>query len=167
MSEPEALDVRLLGPLEVRRDGRIVKLGGAKPRKLLAALVLHLGEAVSVDRLIDGLWGESPPESASHAVEVYVSQLRKALGPARGLLERCGPGYALRLEPDSVDVHTLYMGGGFGRRAAADYIGEAVETSKLIGAPVKLTWSREDDLQQDLYRPASSLGRRCRQDGAS
>lgn len=59
------------------------------------------------------------------------------------------------LPPESVDVHTLYMGGGFGRRAAADYIGEAVETSKLVGAPVKLTWSREDDLQQDLYRPAS------------
>ena len=59
------------------------------------------------------------------------------------------------LPPEKVEVHTLYMGGGFGRRAAADYIGEAVEVSKAVGAPVKLTWSREDDLQQDLYRPAS------------
>jgi len=59
------------------------------------------------------------------------------------------------LPPEKIDVHTLYMGGGFGRRAAADYIGEAVEVSKLTGAPIKLTWSREDDLQQDLYRPAS------------
>jgi len=59
------------------------------------------------------------------------------------------------LPPEKVEVHTLYMGGGFGRRAAADYIGEAVEVSKAAGAPVKLTWSREDDLQQDLYRPAS------------
>ena len=48
-----------------------------------------------------------------------------------------------------MEVHTLYMGGGFGRRAAADYIGEAVEVSKAVGAPVKLTWSREDDMQQD------------------
>ncbi len=59
------------------------------------------------------------------------------------------------LKPDDVEVHSKYMGGGFGRRARADYIGEAVEVSKAIGAPVKLTWSREDDLQQDWYRPAS------------
>jgi isoquinoline 1-oxidoreductase beta subunit len=59
------------------------------------------------------------------------------------------------LRPDQIDVHTEYLGGGFGRRAANDYIGEAVEVSKAIGAPVKLTWSREDDLQQDYYRPAS------------
>jgi isoquinoline 1-oxidoreductase beta subunit len=59
------------------------------------------------------------------------------------------------LKPEAVEVHTLYMGGGFGRRAAPDYIGEAVEVSKAAGAPVKLTWSREDDLQQDFYRPAS------------
>ena len=59
------------------------------------------------------------------------------------------------LPPEKVEVHTQYMGGGFGRRAAADYIGEAVEVSKAVSAPVKLTWSREDDMQQDLYRPAS------------
>ena len=59
------------------------------------------------------------------------------------------------LKPEAVQVYTKYMGGGFGRRARADYIGEAVEVSKAAGAPVKLTWSREDDMQQDWYRPAS------------
>jgi isoquinoline 1-oxidoreductase beta subunit len=59
------------------------------------------------------------------------------------------------LRPEQVQVHTKYMGGGFGRRAANDYIGEAVEVSKALAVPVKLTWSREDDLQQDYYRPAS------------
>jgi isoquinoline 1-oxidoreductase subunit beta len=59
------------------------------------------------------------------------------------------------LNPNVVQVHTKYLGGGFGRRAQADYVGEAAEVSKAIGIPVKLTWSREDDLQQDLYRPAS------------
>jgi class 3 adenylate cyclase/tetratricopeptide (TPR) repeat protein len=101
LSDPGALDVRLLGHLEVRRDGRLLKLGGAKPRHLIADLVLHLGETVSVDRLIDALWGERPPGSASHAVEVYVSQLRKELGPV--LLTRA-PGYALALEADQVDL---------------------------------------------------------------
>ena len=59
------------------------------------------------------------------------------------------------LKPEAVKVHTLYMGGGFGRRARNDYVGEAVEVSKAVGAPVQLTWMREDDMQQDWYRPAS------------
>jgi len=59
------------------------------------------------------------------------------------------------LAPQKVQVHTKFMGGGFGRRARADYIGEAVEVSKALGAPVQVTWMREDDLQQDWYRPAS------------
>jgi isoquinoline 1-oxidoreductase beta subunit len=59
------------------------------------------------------------------------------------------------LPPDKVQVHTMYLGGGFGRRGGADYVAEAVEISKAAGVPVKLTWSREDDLQHDLYRPGA------------
>jgi isoquinoline 1-oxidoreductase beta subunit len=59
------------------------------------------------------------------------------------------------LPAEKVRVHTLYMGGGFGRRTAPDYMGEAVEISKAAGAPIKLTWSRIDDTQHDRYRPAS------------
>ena len=59
------------------------------------------------------------------------------------------------LPREKVQVHTLFLGGGFGRRGASDYIGEAVEIGKAIGVPVKLTWTREDDLQHDFYRPAS------------
>jgi isoquinoline 1-oxidoreductase beta subunit len=59
------------------------------------------------------------------------------------------------LPPEKVEIHTLFLGGGFGRRGGDDFVADAVETSKAIGAPVKLTWSREDDMQHDLYRPAS------------
>jgi isoquinoline 1-oxidoreductase beta subunit len=59
------------------------------------------------------------------------------------------------LAPDKVQIHTEFMGGGFGRRGGVDYVGEAVEIAKAFDVPVKLTWSREDDMQHDTYRPAS------------
>ncbi len=59
------------------------------------------------------------------------------------------------LPPEKVRIHSEFMGGGFGRRGMTDFVIEAVEVSKAIGAPVKVTWSREDDTQHDNYRPAS------------
>jgi isoquinoline 1-oxidoreductase beta subunit len=59
------------------------------------------------------------------------------------------------LPPEKCTIHTTYLGGGFGRRLEADYVGEAVEVSKAIGGPVKVMWSREDDTQHDFYRPMS------------
>jgi isoquinoline 1-oxidoreductase beta subunit len=59
------------------------------------------------------------------------------------------------LKPEQIHVHSMYMGGGFGRRATGDFISDAVEISKAIGVPVKATWSREDDIQHDRYRPAA------------
>jgi len=57
------------------------------------------------------------------------------------------------LKPEQVRIHTTYLGGGFGRRAEQDFVAEAVELSKAMGAPVQVTWSREDDMRHDLYRP--------------
>jgi isoquinoline 1-oxidoreductase beta subunit len=60
------------------------------------------------------------------------------------------------LKPESVKLNTLYMGGGFGRRGGTDYVAEATEIAKALpGTPIKLTWTREDDMRHDLYRPAS------------
>jgi isoquinoline 1-oxidoreductase beta subunit len=59
------------------------------------------------------------------------------------------------LSADKVKVHTTYMGGGFGRRGEADFVIDAVETSKAVGRPVKVVWTREDDMQHDYYRPVS------------
>ena len=59
------------------------------------------------------------------------------------------------LPADKVKIHTTYLGGGFGRRGEADFVTEAVETSKAVGKPVKVVWSREDDMQHDYYRPVT------------
>ena len=61
------LELRLLGPLEALDRGRLITLGGAKPRALLTVLLLELGRVVSVDRLVDELWGERAPQTAAHA----------------------------------------------------------------------------------------------------
>lgn len=59
------------------------------------------------------------------------------------------------LDPKTIKVHTTYLGGGFGRRFEADFVMEAVEVSKLFGGPVKVVWTREDDMRHDFYRPQS------------
>jgi isoquinoline 1-oxidoreductase beta subunit len=59
------------------------------------------------------------------------------------------------LRPDQITIHTQYLGGGFGRRAGTDYAREAIELAKIVKVPVKVTWSREHDLQNGIYRPAS------------
>jgi isoquinoline 1-oxidoreductase subunit beta len=61
----------------------------------------------------------------------------------------------LGMKPEQVKVRTTFLGGGFGRRVDVDFIVQAVEISKAAGMPVKLIWSREDDMTHDFYRPPS------------
>jgi predicted ATPase/DNA-binding SARP family transcriptional activator len=75
-----SIDLRVLGPLQVVVDGIEVAVGGPRPRAVLATLLVHAGEAVSADRLIDQVWGEEPPATAATALQVHISTLRKALG---------------------------------------------------------------------------------------
>jgi DNA-binding SARP family transcriptional activator len=97
------VEFRILGPLEVCRDGRPVHIGGAKERALLAILLLHAGEPVSVDRLIDELWGDSPPATARKSVQVRVAGLRRALDD--DVVLTTGDGYLVRSGPNQLDLH--------------------------------------------------------------
>ena len=78
------MEFRVLGDLEVRHQGEAIPLGAHQQRAVLAILVLHAGEVVSGDRLMDELWGDEPPARAAKTVKVYVSRLRKALTGAAG-----------------------------------------------------------------------------------
>jgi YVTN family beta-propeller protein len=96
------MEFRVLGSLEVVDHDGPLALGAPKQRALLAVLLLHRGEAVSFDRLIDEIWGDQPPASANKIVQGYVSNLRKVLGD--GLLVTEGRGYMLRVDPGRLDI---------------------------------------------------------------
>ena len=115
-SEPVQLDgevapvapcsIHILGPLEVGSDASRVALGGPKQRSLFAVLVLHANEIVPTERLIELVWGRLGPRTAAHSIQIYVSELRKALAtlPAPPSIATRPPGYVLDVEPDSVDA---------------------------------------------------------------
>jgi len=106
------VEYRVLGPFEVRRGDEPVRLPTGNERALLAMLLLHANEPVSSDRLIDALWGESPPPSAAKMVQIYISRLRQRLDPepasdaddGGAVLVTHAGGYQLRVVPGTSDL---------------------------------------------------------------
>jgi DNA-binding SARP family transcriptional activator/tetratricopeptide (TPR) repeat protein len=124
-----SLEFRVLGPLEAVRGGSPVRLGGRKQRSLLAAFVLHPGEFLSTDRLIDELWrGDSG--GATARLQVHVSQLRKTLGADGELVETRPGGYVLAASADAIDAHRFERLAEHGRVALAG--GEAGEARRMF-----------------------------------
>jgi len=97
-----SVEFRVLGPLEVIGPGGSIEIGSARQRAILAVLVLHAGETVSNDRLIEEVWGDDPPPGAHHTLGVHVSGLRRAIGPDR--VETQPNGYRLRSEGSDSDL---------------------------------------------------------------
>jgi serine/threonine protein kinase len=95
------MEFLILGPLEVSDDGRKLTLGGPKQRAVLAHLILRANRVVPADLLIDGLWGEEPPESARKTLQTYIYRLRKVLGDGR--LEGRDGGYVLAAADGEID----------------------------------------------------------------
>jgi predicted ATPase/DNA-binding SARP family transcriptional activator len=92
----------ILGPLTARVHDQPVALGGARTRAVLAVLLLDRNAVISVDRLVDLVWGEDPPPTVETALQGHISRLRRVLGAEA--IETQPPGYVLRVEPGAVDV---------------------------------------------------------------
>lgn len=100
-------EYRVLGPLEVRRNGFPVRIGAAKIRLLLAALLAQANQVVTVETLVNRLWGDHPPGRPRNTLQNYVLRLRRALDcPADGAPVHTRPhGYVIEAAPDTVDLH--------------------------------------------------------------
>jgi DNA-binding SARP family transcriptional activator/pimeloyl-ACP methyl ester carboxylesterase len=111
----------LLGPLEVWHQGRPIHVGGPKRRALLAALLCQANDVVSTDWLIEAVWGERPPVSASAQLHAMVSELRRVLacGDDPDVIVTRAPGYLIRVEPEALDVERFHRRVGEARRALA------------------------------------------------
>jgi DNA-binding SARP family transcriptional activator len=96
------VEFRVLGPLEIRRDGAPISLRASKQRTFLGALLVSHGRVVSADRLADDLWPDGAPKNARHALEMHATRLRSLLGDDAPLVARA-PGYVLELDPQLLD----------------------------------------------------------------
>lgn len=112
------MEYRILGRFEAIQDGQPVLLGGWQQRALLAILLIHREHPVSVDRLIDELWGERPPPAAVRTVRVYISQLRKVLGVKA--VQTRDRGYLLHVEPGALDADRFERLVAEARRLSSD-----------------------------------------------
>jgi DNA-binding SARP family transcriptional activator/pimeloyl-ACP methyl ester carboxylesterase len=128
------LEFRILGPLEVLRDGVPLDMGTPRQRAVLVALLLRHNHVVPVDRLLDDLWGDAPPSGARHSLQVYVANLRKLLEPDAGrgraqVLVTRAPGYVLEIADGALDAERFDALAADGRtRLTADDAGGAVES---------------------------------------
>ncbi|MCI0584962.1 MAG: AAA family ATPase [Chloroflexi bacterium] len=153
------MEFLILGPLEVRHDGRVIPLPGAKQRALLGLLLLHRNRVVSTDQLIDELWGNKQPGTGAAALQMRVSGLRKALegrgardGPSDVLLTR-PPGYLLRVAADALDADRFEARLDEGHQTLAS--GELVAAAAAFGEGLSL-WRGEPlaDLQYEPFAQA-------------
>ena len=148
------MNIRILGPLEVERDGSPVMLG-PKQQTLLAILLVNRGSAVSVDRIVDDLYAGAPPRNAAKTLQVHVSRLRKALGD--GSLQTTGGGYRLSLESGDLDLQRFDDLADAGRlelaegnpQAASRHLGDALALWR--GSPLA-DFAYDDFAQAEIAR---------------
>jgi DNA-binding SARP family transcriptional activator len=126
----------VLGPLEAYADGRSVPVGGGRQRALLALLLVHAGEVVSRDRLIEELWAGNPPPGASQSLDAYLSRMRRAFREAGAgdILATRAPGYVLHAE--ETDARRFEALAAEGREALA--AGEEGPAARVLAEALAL-----------------------------
>ena len=149
------MEFGILGPLAVWRDGGEVELGAAKQRALLAVMLLHAGETMSTERLVDALWGEKPPVTAVKALQVYISQLRKTLG--EGVVVTRPLGYVVELDDGALDLQRFERLLAEGRRLLDQ--GSAWQAGEVLQEGLAL-WRGEPlaDFRYEVFA-ANAIGR--------
>ncbi|WP_043678463.1 AfsR/SARP family transcriptional regulator [Streptomyces xylophagus] len=139
-------EVRLLGPVEVWAGDRRAPLGGVRPLAVLSALVVHLGEVLSTDRLVDCVWDEEAPATAGALVATHVSAVRRALAQVTQdtVVRTRPPGYVADLEPSQIDARRFENLLASGRAAAA--AGRLEEAADLLPEALAL-WRGQEALE--------------------
>jgi class 3 adenylate cyclase/DNA-binding SARP family transcriptional activator len=159
IAQGDAVEFRILGPLEVADGtGRTLALGGAKQRALLAILLINANQVVAAERLVDDLWGEEVPMTASNALQVYVSQLRKIIRPEVGGGNRSqivtrSPGYVLEIADLDLDLARFAELTARGREALTS--DEIPKASVLLRSALAL-W-RGAPLADFTYEPFAQI----------
>ncbi|WP_432152882.1 BTAD domain-containing putative transcriptional regulator [Streptomyces tricolor] len=120
------LEFTLLGDVQAVADGRPLPLGPARQRSVLVALLIDAGHVVTVDTLMERVWGDGPPQRARGTLHAYLSRLRNAFGPGRQLLARRPGGYALLVDPLTVDLNRFRAHTAAARRTGDDRAREAL-----------------------------------------
>ncbi|HET7429581.1 MAG TPA: BTAD domain-containing putative transcriptional regulator, partial [Gaiellales bacterium] len=148
------VEFRVLGPLEILSDGRTVELAGTRTRAVLAVLLLHANRPVSMDRLIDDLWGSSPPPRARGMVHNAVSAIRRAIdgGDDAPRLVRSPAGYQMRVAVDELDLSRFerLVAAAEERLSAGDSDGARARAEEAIGL-----W-RGEALAEFAFEPFAS-----------
>ncbi|MER5622882.1 AfsR/SARP family transcriptional regulator [Streptosporangium sp. NPDC002544] len=147
------MEFRVLGRLEIRRDGWCIDISAPKQRVLLATLLCHANETVSRDHLVDALWGDRPPRSAGDNLRIYVYHLRRLLGD-EGRIVRRTYGYTLDVRSGELDADN------FGEMADRGLVAGAADdqaaASRLFGGALAL-WRGDASFAEVPRRGAVSV----------
>jgi DNA-binding SARP family transcriptional activator len=107
MNPEQAMEYRILGPVEARHEGGVVEINGVRELTVLALLLMDGNRIVPIDRLVDGVWNERPPATARSQIHICISSLRRQLSAGREFIDTRAPGYRLRVAEGKLDLHSF------------------------------------------------------------